>query len=134
MSEYCRRDVSTHVDSGAASTDHWMNLAHLPYFRYATRQEAEAYLGQTVKKYIIRNCNDPSEFIQGIPNPNLFVVSYREEDPIHPGSFVFRHIKFLRVPPLGITFSNKVIENTQFFPSLREMIANSSVYYITPHV
>jgi hypothetical protein len=133
MSGYCVKDLSTHVDSGAMRPDHWMNIAHLSYFRYATRSEAEAYLGQSIRKFIIRNCNDPSEFIQGIPNPNLFVISYRDADPIHPGAFVFCHAKFLRVPPQGITLSNKVTESTRFFPSISEMLANSSIYYITPY-
>lgn len=133
-SNYVKRDISTHAQHGANRPDHWMNLAHLPYFIYATRQEAEAYLGESIGQYIIRNCNDPSEFINGAPNPNLFVISYREPDPSDPGSYVFRHAKFLRVPEKGLTLSNRVQSTSRFFPSMTEMISNSSVYYLTPYI
>lgn len=133
-SNYINRDVSTHAQHGANRPDHWMNLAHLPYFIYATRQEAEAHLGQSMRRYIIRNCNDPAEFIEGAPNPHLFVISYREPNPADPGSFVFRHVKFLRVPEKGLTLSNRVQPTSRFFPSMQEMLANSSIYYITPYI
>lgn len=133
-SAYTKKDFSTHAESGANRPDHWMNLAHLPYFIYATRPEAEAYLEQSIGQYIIRNCNDPSEFINGAPNPNLFVISYREPEPLAPGSYVFRHVKFLRVPERGLTMTNRVYPASCFFPSMQEMIANSSIYYIKPYI
>lgn len=133
-SKYIIKDRTTHAEHGANRPDHWMNLAHLPYFIYATRQEAETYLGQSIGRYIIRNCNDPAEFIDGAPNPNLFVLSYREPEPLDPGSYVFRHVKFLRVPQKGLTLSNRVNQSSVFFPSLKEMLANSSIYYITPFI
>ncbi len=132
-SNYAKMNLGVHADAGANRPDHWMNIAHLPYFRYGTRREIEELLSSTLKQYIVRNCNDPSEFINGIPNPNLFVISFREKESVGPGVDSFYHIKFLRVPEKGLTMSNKVTESSRFFPSITEMIANSSVYYITPY-
>jgi len=113
--------------------DHWTNIVYLPYFMYATRSEAENKINGTIYKYIIRCCNDPAEFINGQPNPNMFVISYCADDSNEPGSnIVYRHTKFLRVPDCGITFSIKVTSTTKFFPTVNEMIANSSIYYIKP--
>lgn len=131
-SNYMLRDRSTHAEMGAVQPDHWMNIAHLPYFCYGTRSEIEEKLRNSFRKYILRNCNDPSEFINGQPNPNLFVISYRDKSQLLPGEIIFCHVKFLRVPDRGVALTNRVKEDTRFFPTVKEMLANSSIYYIHP--
>jgi len=131
-SHYILRDRSTHVDLGAVQPDHWLNIAHLPYFCYGTRSEIEAKLENSVRKFILRNCNDPTEFIERQPNPNLFVISYRDINPLLPGDIVFCHAKFTRVPDRGFALTNRVKEDTRFFPTIKEMLANSSIYYLKP--
>lgn len=129
---YKKMTLQQHKEAGANQPDHWMNIAHLPYFIYATRAETEEKLKDTSCEYILRNCNDPSEFINGIPNPNLFVLSYKEKGAFPGESAVFRHIKMLRVPEKGVAFTNKETPFTKFFPSVQELISNSSVYYVKP--
>lgn len=105
--------------------DHWLQIAYLPYFMYGTRQEVEERLRNTYNEYLLRNCNDPAEFIQGAPNPNLFVMSYRTNDPQHPDQMTFHHIKFLRVEGRGLIFGNRADAASTFFPTVTEMAANS---------
>lgn len=103
--------------------DHWSQLAYLPYFRYGTRQEIEAHLAGSVDQFVLRNCNDPTEFIEGQPNPNLFVVSYRTQDG---QTMVYRHIKVIRMAGVGIAFLAAVnAAARRYFPTLRELLANS---------
>lgn len=113
------RVIRTH--SAQLPSDHWSQLAYLPYFRYGTRQEIEAHLTGSLDQYVLRNCNDPAEFINGQPNPNLFVISYRTHDG---AQMVYRHIKVLRVIGAGLTFTSASVRR-MYFPTLRELLANS---------
>jgi hypothetical protein len=106
--------------------DHWTNIAHLPYFKYIQRPEAETLINGTINKYIIRSCGDRTEYINGVPNPNLFVISYSMEDETHPGLIVKKHTKIVRDPQLGLRFHTLIKQlHYTFFPTMKELIANS---------
>lgn len=128
MSQYC----DFKVDSEGPA-DHWTKLAHLPYFKYVQRPEAEKIINGTVNKYIIRSCGDKNEYINGAPNPNLFVISVCLADTENPGIINKQHIKVLRHPILGLRFHTvPSFRHITYFPTLTELIANSNINMISP--
>jgi hypothetical protein len=111
-------------------SDHFSRITYLPYFKNVRRPEAEEILRDTTNTYIIRFCGDPSEFINGLPNPNVFVISYTIGNI--PGEFPIKHTKVYRFPESGLTFSNKLDSTIVLFDTVTELIKNSRINMIKP--
>jgi hypothetical protein len=122
------------IDSEGLPNDHFTKIAFLPYFKYVQRPEAERLIEGTINKYIIRCCGDKSDYINGAPNPNLFLISVCMENENQPGKIEKRHIKVVRHPELGLRYySIQSALQITHFPTLKELIANSPIIYmITP--
>ena len=112
--------------------DHWLNLENLPYYENVNRVQAEQLLEGSINRFILRPCGDVTEFINHLPNPNLFVISFNTENTNNPGSILNIHSKVRRIHNFGLTFSNRIDLTTKFYPSLSSLIANSNVNMIIP--
>ena len=112
--------------------DHWLNLENLVYYKQVNRDQVEEILRGTINRFILRPCGDPTEFINNIPNPNIFVISFNAEKPNNPGNIITLHTKVRRINNFGLTFSNRIDLTTKFYSTLSKLIENSSIYMITP--
>jgi hypothetical protein len=64
----------------------------------ASRQDALRLLANTQYTYLLRYCSEPSELINGRPNPNLFVLTY-----FNAKANDWFHVKLFRNVDLGLS-------------------------------
>lgn len=141
MSESIYATRSSRLASRASSqpplpADHWSTVTNLPYFTYVRREEAEELIQHTENQYILRLCNDTTEWINGHPNPNVFVISYslRAKHP-QPGEKTTRllHSKLRRVPGKGFYFGDpQPAEDEIYYPTITELLNSSSLHGLRP--
>lgn len=116
--------------------DHWTTVTNLPYFTYVRREEAEELIQHTENQYILRLCNDTTEWINDRPNPNVFVISYslRMKHP-QPGEKNTRllHSKLRRVPGKGFYFGDpQPAADEIYYPTITELLNASCLHVLRP--
>lgn len=136
--EYIRRP-STLISAAPQApvpADHWTTVTKLPYFTYVRREEAEELIQHTENQYILRLCNDTTEWINDRPNPNVFVISYslRAKHP-QPGEKNTRllHSKLRRVSGKGFYFGDsQPAADEIYYPTITELLNASSLHVLRP--
>lgn len=116
--------------------DHWTTVTNLPYFTYVRREEAEELIQHTENQYILRLCNDTTEWINDRPNPNVLVISYSllVEGP-QPGEKITRllHSKVRRVPGKGFYVGDpQPAEDEIYYSTITELLNASYLDVLRP--
>jgi hypothetical protein len=133
-SEYAR--MIRQPSAAPLPADHWTTVTQLPYFHYMLREDAEQMLTNTENYYILRICNDPSEWINDRPNPDVFVISYTwRTDNVQPGEAEVRimHSKIRRRPNCGFYFGDRRDTDAgSFYPTVTELLHSTVLSGLQP--
>lgn len=143
MSEAIYATRSSILASRASSqpplpSDHWSTVTNLPYFTYLRREDAEQLIQHTENQYILRLCNDPGEWMNGRPNPNVFAITYTlssNHQDLEPGeiSYPILHSKIRRVPGKGFYFGDpQPAADEIYYPTITELLNASSLHGLRP--